>query len=297
MQIFDSTGGCAPNPCVVQGSIYLLLPTLSLGRRMPASRSSKIISHCPWCILAHPWTSCYDKQDHLYLLELEKWITFFKLHGLNCTGRNQDTVTRMDYVECRETSFLLPPSFSSPALALNVGAASHRLVSITLPVPILSSICESLALASRVLGSVSFTLASQAVLYKCSQNCLFSEASFHRGSVSGHLFLCGCPLYLLAPGTKGHAHITLFFLGSCWQPSSFHLCQGLQPARPHTGHPDGQVSGPDWSHAAALGPLSRLFCRSEIYFLGVLGQEKTCFLEVCQEGGNPPRKQTRPFFL
>lgn len=46
---------------------------------------------------------------------------------------------------------------------------------------------------------------------------------------------------------------------------------------------------------AALGPLPDLFSTREIYFPDVLGQEKTRFLEACQEGGDPPRKQTRPF--
>lgn len=73
--------------------------------------------------------------------------------------------------------------------------------------------------------------------------------------------------------------------------------QGLQPPRPHTGHPDSLVTGPDESQAAAPGPLSGLLYRREIYFLDVLGQEKTRFLEAGQEGGNPPRKHTRPFSL
>lgn len=80
-------------------------------------------------------------------------------------------------------------------------------------------------------------------------------------------------------------------------PPASHPCQELQLARPHTDGPDGQIAGPDRFHAAALGPLSSLFYRREIYFPEALGQEKTRFLEVCQKGGNPPRKQTRPFSL
>lgn len=121
------------------------------------------------------------------------------------------------------------------------------------------------------------------------------------------------------PSRKDQSQDTYFSAGtqpSCWglvpkttvaspvsslghgdYPNPPNLCQRLQAARPHTGHPDGRVPGPDRSPAAAWGPLSGLFYRREIYFPEVLGQEKTCFLEVCQKGGNPPRKQTRPFSL
>ena len=79
-------------------------------------------------------------------------------------------------------------------------------------------------------------------------------------------------------------------------PPTSRLSQGMQPAKPQAGHPDSQVTGPDGSHVAALGPL-RSVLQEEIYFPEVSGQEKTHFLEACQEGGNPPRKQTRPFSL
>lgn len=228
-------------------------------------------------------------------------MTFFKLHGLHATERNQAAVTRMKgswaarhHIGCRD--------LTAPALAPPVGTVSHGLVPITLPAPPLSSVHESLPSASGLQGSVSSVLASQAPprthTPRCSQNCPFSWASFPRGSSSGHWFLHRCPSWLLAPGIKGHTNITLLFPGSRGHPSHSHPGQRLQqPARPHTGHPDSQVARPDGSHAAALGPLSGLFYRREIYFPEVLGQEKTRFLEVCQEGGNPPRKQTRPFSL
>lgn len=53
--------------------------------------------------------------------------------------------------------------FTPPALAFPVGAVSHGLVAIRLPVPLLGSVHEGLTLASGVPGSVSLMLAFQAL--------------------------------------------------------------------------------------------------------------------------------------
>lgn len=173
-----------------------------------------------------------------------------------------------------------------------MGTVSPGLGPITLPAPLLSSVQESLPLASGLQGSVSSVLASQAAHFPFPRP-LFPWASFPVDQAQDTNFP-----WLLAPGIKGHISITFLFPGSRGHLSQSHPGQRLQqPARLHTGHPDSQVTKPDGSHAAALGPLLGLFYRREIYFPEVLGQEKTRFLEVCQEGGNPPRKQTRPFSL
>lgn len=188
-----------------------------------------------------------------------------------------------------------PPILSSPALTLSAGAFSHELASRTLPVSLLGFlwplecwIQSPSSLPSWLPSINTFKIALPPRLSPPedqSQNTYFSM-----GPCSG----C-CPLPAPQDQRPHWHHPPL--PGSFDAPLPSRLSQGMQPAKPQAGHPDSQVIGPDGSHVAALGPLSGLFYGEEIYFPEVSGQEKTHFLEACQEGGNPPRKQTRPFSL
>lgn len=116
------------------------------------------------------------------------------------------------------------------------------------------------------------------------------------GSVPRHLFLSGCPLWLLARRSD-----TLLA-----SPFSSPGCTATPSLLPNPGSANQQATyGPPWrttllelmgSHTAGPGPLSGLFYGREIYFPEVLGQEKTRFLEACQERRQSTQETNKTLF-
>ena len=187
---------------------------------------------------------------------------------------------------------LTPKSFLLSALTLSAKLFSHELASRTLPVS-LSGWLWPLECWTQSPSSLPSWLPSRNT-FKIALPPRLSPPE----DQSQNTYFSAGPLLLLPlphPRIKDLIGITLLSRVLLTPPTS-RLSQGMRPAKPQAGHPDSQVTGPDGSHVAALGPL-RSILQEEIYFPEVSGQEKTHFLEACQEGGNPPRKQTRPFSL